>query len=234
MDSLESELRITKLDDNISYIEPTINPLSANVVIINGKDAVWLYDVGNHPDIPDMLEYYIRTECCDYESDYVLQNKKLNKKVNIVLSHFHQDHIGNITHICERFDCGNIYQGRLTYKHTHMGNVVDNDICIDDGNVSLHIFPLPSSHAKGSVALEVNNKYCFLGDGLYAMQKGSQRLYNSGILKEEINALKIIRAEKFMCSHKTPFGRSKAGVIRWLESIYNMRVKDSQYIDYSL
>ena len=27
---LKDELRITRLDDNISYIEPTVNPLSAN------------------------------------------------------------------------------------------------------------------------------------------------------------------------------------------------------------
>ena len=56
---LKDELMIARLDDNISYIEPTVNPLSANVVIINGKDAVWLYDVGSHPDIPDMLYDYI-------------------------------------------------------------------------------------------------------------------------------------------------------------------------------
>ena len=42
----KDELRITRLDDNISYIQLTVNPLSANVVIINSKDAVWLYDVG--------------------------------------------------------------------------------------------------------------------------------------------------------------------------------------------
>ena len=35
--SVKDELRITRLDDNISYIEPTVNPLSANVVISNAK-----------------------------------------------------------------------------------------------------------------------------------------------------------------------------------------------------
>lgn len=228
----KDELRITRLDDNISYIQPTVNPLSANVVIINSKDAVWLYDVGKHPDIPDVLECFIRTECCDYSGDSVLQGTKAGKKVNIVLSHFHQDHIGNITQLCEKFDCCNIYQGRLTYKHTHIGSIIEDDVYIEDGKSVLHIFPLPSSHAKGSIALEVNNEYCFLGDGLYAMYKGSQSLYNTGILKEEIDVLKKVKAKNFMCSHKTPFGRSKAGVIRWLESIYDMRTKDNPYILY--
>ena len=159
----KDELRIARLDDNISYIQPTVNPLSANVVIINSKDAVWLYDVG---------------------------------------------------------------------KHTHIGSIIEDDVYIEDGKSVLHMFPLPSSHAKGSIALEVNDEYCFLGDGLYAMQKGFQSLYNTGILKEEIEVLKKVKAKNFMCSHKTPFGRSKAGVIRWLESIYNMKTKDNPYILY--
>ena len=120
----------------------------------------------------------------------------------------------------------------MTYKHTHIGSILEDDVYIEDGKSVLHMFPLPSSHAKGSIALEVNNEYCFLGDGLYAMQKGFQSLYNTGILKEEIEVLKKVKAKNFMCSHKTPFGRSKAGVIRWLESIYDKRTKDNPYILY--
>lgn len=40
MSLFKDELRIARLDDNISHIQPTVNPLSANVVIINSKDAV--------------------------------------------------------------------------------------------------------------------------------------------------------------------------------------------------
>lgn len=226
MSLLKDELRIIKLDDDISYIEPTVNPLSANVVIINGKYAVWLYDVGNHPDIPDMLFDYIIKDIVSMDDGSASQKKK----VNIILSHFHPDHIGNLMKIYEETDDCEIYQGRLTYKHTHIGNVVEEDMYIDDGELSLHIFPLPSSHAKGSMALEVNNKYCFLGDGIYAMQKSYEQLYNAGILKEEIEVLKNVKADKFMCSHKTPFERPKKAVIRWLESIYNRREKDKPYI----
>ena len=41
------ECNIIRLNNLISYISPTENPLSANVVMIEGKDALWLYDVGN-------------------------------------------------------------------------------------------------------------------------------------------------------------------------------------------
>ena len=41
------ECRVVAINNLISYISPTENPLSANVVMIEGKDALWLYDVGN-------------------------------------------------------------------------------------------------------------------------------------------------------------------------------------------
>ena len=52
------ECRVVAINNLISYISPTENPLSANVVMIQGKDALWLYDVGNHPDIPAITDTY--------------------------------------------------------------------------------------------------------------------------------------------------------------------------------
>ena len=66
------ECRVVAINNLISYISPTENPLSANVVMIQGKDALWLYDVGNHPDIPAIIDTYSN-----------------GRKVNAILSHFH-------------------------------------------------------------------------------------------------------------------------------------------------
>ena len=73
------ECNIIRLNNLISYISPTENPLSANVVMIQGKEALWLYDVGNHPDIPQVIEQF-----------------RDGRNVNVILSHFHEDHIGNL------------------------------------------------------------------------------------------------------------------------------------------
>ena len=142
----------------------------------------------------------------------------------MILSHFHADHIGNL----DKISYSNVYQGRLTYKYTKTGEILENDLYFCDGNMNLHIFPLPSSHAKGSLALEINEKYCFLGDGVYAMQKGEKRLYNAGILKEEIEILKNIKAQHFMLSHRNPFDNSKDSVIRLLDGIYAKRKAESR------
>lgn len=135
------QMAVIELEKNISYIEPTQNPLSANVVLIEGENNLWLYDVGNNPCVSQIISAFNTS----------------NKKINVILSHFHADHIGNL----DKISYSNVYQGRLTYKYTKTGEILENDLYFRDGNINLHIFPLPSSHAKGSLALEINEKYCF-------------------------------------------------------------------------
>lgn len=43
------------ITDKISYITPTMQPLSANVCVIEGKDYLWVYDVGKNSFVSDML-----------------------------------------------------------------------------------------------------------------------------------------------------------------------------------
>ncbi len=213
-----SELNIIEIEHGISYITPSESPLSSNVVVIEGSDDIWLYDVGNHPDVIELLQEIN----CD------------SKKMNIVLSHFHPDHIGNLDRICGLCQNGaaqdigqlqeneriKIYQGKYTYKHTDKGEIVSDDMYIDTGNHKLHIFYVPSCHSKGSLAMEVDERYCFLGDALYPATKKDTREYNKSLLKEEINTLEKIKAPYFMLSHKEPFARPKNVVMAWIEKIY--------------
>lgn len=117
---------IKSLCDQITYLTPTEIPLSSNVVLIEGSHALWVYDVGSHPD-----------------------------------------HIANLSQI----PCAEIYQGKNTFRYTRKGTIVEKAVFIDDGSMQLQLFPVPSSHAKGSLALEVNHTWCFLGDAVYATQK---------------------------------------------------------------
>ena len=57
------ECNIIRLNNLISYISPTENPLSANVVMIQGKEALWLYDVGNHPENNSVMEEMLMLYC---------------------------------------------------------------------------------------------------------------------------------------------------------------------------
>lgn len=195
-----TDSEIITIEPGIYYIPDTEQPLSSNVVIIEGEEALWLYDVGRGNGVETIIN----------------RINKDNKKINIVLSHFHGDHIGNL----QLMHYDRLIQGRETFRHTRQGEV------IDDGEMHIHIFRLPSSHAKGCVALEVNEKYCFLGDAAYPGVKkdkngAMESFHNPMLLRQEAELLKHVKADKFMLSHSKPFLRPKAVVIRMLENYKN-------------
>jgi hypothetical protein len=56
------KVSLVREDENISYITPTINPLSCTVVIVETGHNIWLYDTGSHSDIPAMINSYNQAE----------------------------------------------------------------------------------------------------------------------------------------------------------------------------
>lgn len=192
----------------MSYIEPTEDPLSANAVLAKGAHFLWAFDVGNNP-----------------EGANIINSKGLELKV--ILSHFHPDHIGNLSLLSPL----EIYQGKNTFGYTHSGEIVDELTEITDGDLNIKLIPMPSSHAKGSLAALINNEYLLLGDSTYTGYKaGKGVIYNTSLLGEMLKILKGIDAPFFLRSHHEPFVESKAFVIKELEEIYNKRVSGEPYI----
>ncbi len=189
-----------RINDKISYIKASENPLSADIGIIRTPANTWLYDVGNG-----------ERSVSGFKGSY-----------NVLLSHFHADHAGNIDGI----NAKSIYVSKETYKHINKGIIVESDLYID----GLHIFPLPSSHSKGSLGLEADETYAFVGDALYCREKGGLYVYNAQLLKEEIEALMRIKASRLLVSHFPGLVREKNEVIDELKSIYEKRDKNSPYI----
>lgn len=194
-------MSIIKINDHISYIEASDNPLSADIGVIKDGDKTWLYDVGNGEQslssIPDC-------------------------KCNVVLSHFHADHIGNIDNV----NCDELYVSKETYKHVGRGTIIESDTYI--GNI--HIFPIPSSHAKGCLGLEVDNMYAFLGDALYSKVKNGYYIYNSQLVKVEIEVLECLNSPYLLVSHYQGLIREKKEVLNELYDIYGSRDKNSSEI----
>ncbi len=194
-----------KITENISYIKASENPLSADVGIVEGENFVWLFDVGAND--------FAHTEV-----------NAINKPKNAVLSHFHPDHIGNL----DKTKLNEIYQCANTFGYTKRGICVTEDVYIEDG-ITLHLFPIPSSHAKGSLGLEVG-EYAFLGDAAYSTMKKGKVCYNSSVLKEEIDLLKKLKAKYFLISHDEKFVKTKEEVISELSEIYSKRDPKESYI----
>ncbi|MBR3962750.1 MAG: hypothetical protein IKK14_04400 [Oscillospiraceae bacterium] len=196
---------IIKITDRISYIKATDNPLSADVGIVEGDEFIWTFDVGADESVPISLN-------------------KIQKPKNAVISHFHPDHMGNLEHV----NLNEIYLGANTFKYANRGIIVGEDFFFDDG-VKIHIFPLPSSHAKGSVGMEIGD-YAFLGDATYATMKQGRICYNASVLKEEIAVLKKLSAKLFLISHDEKFIRPREEILAELEEIYSKRNPKESFI----
>lgn len=192
-----------KISETISYLPASENPLCADIGIIRENGCTWLYDVGNGAD-----------NIAGLDGNY-----------HIVLSHFHQDHTGNL----ENIHADALYVSKETYTHVHAGTIVEKGLTVDN----LHIFPLPSSHTKGCLGLEVDNTYAFVGDALYSKSKNGCYIYNAQLLKEEIAVLKSLKATILLVSHFPGLVRRKDEVIAELEEIYAMRTPNNMEIKVS-
>ncbi len=211
---------IVELAPNIMYLPASHEPLSADVFAIQGECAWWIFDVGDSKEALD----FINGLPCE------AKGKRLVK--NIVISHFHVDHMGNLLRAlrCEismPFD--ELYVGTNTFKYTRIGQVVDKPMSFSDG-VQLQILPVPNSHAKGSLALVVNGEFAFLGDSTYPQVRPGRDAYNVQLLGEEIKVLQGLNAKSFCLSHKKFVVKEKESVLSYLEKVYSKRQKNEPCI----
>lgn len=188
------------INEKISYIACSENPLSADIGIIQEGDALWLYDVGSG-------ERAI---------------SQLTGSYHVVLSHFHQDHTGNLG----KLSVAEAFVSPETKRHVRMGTVVDKDISIG----GLHIFPLPSSHCKGCLGLEVDETYAFVGDALYSKARDGYYVFNAQLVKEEIAVLKGLKAPYLLVSHYKGLILPRDEAIAELEALYRSWDKSSAEI----
>lgn len=215
------------ITSQISYIPASSVPLSADVGIIEGEKFLYLFDVGIDEDVAEFLN-------------------SLPKPKKLILSHFHPDHIRNIGRIiCTECYVGantaNYLKNYINFSEAGSGGreilfseqgirIIDVPIAISDG-VELNIFPMPSSHAKGSLAAMVDGIYTFLGDATYCTGKKGRAVYNAQLLKEQIDLLKTLRSDYVLISHAEPFVKERKQVTEQLEGIYGRRKKGEPYIE---
>ena len=236
-----------KITEQISYIKASENPLSADVILVDGQEYLYVFDVGNNEQVAEYLN-------------------AIPKKKRVILSHFHTDHMGNIG----RVQWENVFFGANTEKYfqhyipdyaaqrfaelpaaltgalseeaaEESGGTMQNEkkfpryvtvfdtVTIQDG-VSVEIHPVPNSHAKGSLLLQVNEETIFIGDSLYSKVDGDTYVYNAQLLKEEIELLKELPGNQIFSCHEARPIKAKAGVLRFLEQIYAKREKNDAYI----
>ena len=228
--------KIVKLTDRIHYLQMSNDPLSADVIAVRGDSAWWIFDVGACDDAVQFINELPHI-LVDDAANLAKRDNGVRLAKNVVISHFHRDHLLNVQRMCSgeiSLDIDALYVGAYTSKtfgeiEGVSKNVVMEPLAFDDG-VQIQILPMPNSHAKGSLALIVDD-YGFLGDATYPMVgHGSPDVYNVQILGEQIKLLKKLSASRFCLSHKRGLVRDKTSVLMFLESVYARRQKNENYI----
>ena len=196
------------IDERLSYWKASQEPLSADIGVLEGDKYTWIFDVGNGPEAAGCI-------------------RSIPGPKRVALSHFHQDHIGNWREV----EFETLYQGAHTFRYTGVGEIVRGCLTMEDGAL-IRLFEIPSSHAKGCIGMEVDEKYAFLGDATYCTAKYTQgRLaYNANLLADELKVLRALKAPHVLLSHNDAFIRRKEDVLAELEEIYALRDPQNPYI----
>ena len=236
--------KIVKLTDRIHYLQMSNDPLSADVIAVRGDRAWWIFDVGACDEAVQFINELPRIPVEEAAipvdengANLAACNNAARLAKNVVISHFHRDHLLNVQRMYGgeiSLDIDALYVGAYTSKtfgeiEGVAKNVVMEPLALDDG-VQIQILPMPNSHAKGSLALIVDD-FVFLGDATYPMVgHGAPDVYNVQILGEQIKLLKSLTPSRFCLSHKRGLVRDKTSVIQFLESVYARRQKNENYI----
>ena len=191
-------MSLIQINSEISWLPSVETPISSDVVFIKpvGSDTTWIFDTGAASEAAEIIN-------------------SIEGKKNIVISHFHPDHILNLLKI----KCDNLYVTKYTKKYTRAGTIVDSDISFPDG---IKIYQIPSSHSKGALVLEYKD-YAFLGDATYCHFRLTAREYNVQLLEEMIKRMEQISAPNFCLSHDKNFVQPKESVLRIYRKILARR-----------
>ena len=161
------------LTSRICQIPAVQEPLSANAFIIEGDAQYYVFDVGSSDEAYAAIA-------------------ALDKPVTVILSHFHRDHIANMS----RLNPAQTFAGARTLKYVASGSLVDTPLIIRDG-VEIVVQPCVSPHAPGCLIATVDGEYTLIGDLHYARPGMGQ-----GEAKGMLNVLKQVRTRYFVPSHQ--------------------------------
>ncbi len=198
-------MSIESICEYIQWLPSSKDPLSSDVFLIQGKEYNYIFDVG----------------ACEEARNWI----QTIEKRTLILSHFHGDHSGNMPH----FPNDPVFLGKKTAEKVGHGNIVRETQLIHDG-MQLEIIPLPSVHAKDSLALNVNHKYLLVGDALYGANIQGRHGYNVSVLYDTIRCLSSIEAEFVLKSHDSQLIYSMKEEIQRLETIYQQKIPGQPYI----
>ncbi|MBR3839735.1 MAG: hypothetical protein IKM20_01190 [Erysipelotrichales bacterium] len=190
---------IIKVTDRIYYVDHERERICPKIGIIVGDTHTLLVDVANEEEhLKEALDFL-------REHHYPLN-------LIVVPTHFHPDHIANLTLID---DC-EIYCSKNTSRYINREcHVVDNAE-IDLGGLSVSVISLPSLHAKGCLGVLCEG-VLFVGDALYSRMKNGVEYYEKSIIGAEIKSYSNIEFDVAIFGHDVNMLGNKREIVTFLK-----------------
>lgn len=163
--------------------------IGLNIIIILNGDEALLIDTG-------------------YENNFLELKKDLDDKnikiTNVVVSHFHPDHIGGIKYLRDAKIYGSVFaeytleKFNKEFDHLLPNIIVDDEVIIEFGE---HILKLDKNigHSKDGILVTINNKYMYVGDDMVFSHKGKALI---PFCAEQIISNHILSIEKIRKEYK--------------------------------
>jgi glyoxylase-like metal-dependent hydrolase (beta-lactamase superfamily II) len=194
MRNLTSHIRIFPGHD-----EKGPNP---KIVLISGENASLFIDVSNDPtQLQEALDE--------------IRKERLAPLKYVALTHFHDDHIGNLIYLPEG---PAILASKNTARYlSRPSTLVSEDQDLDLGGYVIRLILVPSLHAKGCLDV-LSENFLFTGDSLYYRQSGSSYYYNPQIAYEMLKKHEAIPFTKAIAAHESPI-HTKEEIITYLSKL---------------
>jgi len=201
-----------KLSDHI-FVLPGHDSQGPNpkIVLLTGKESSLLVDVSNDPkQLAEMLTF--------------CKNEGLSAPKFVALTHFHDDHIGNLIYLPSGIE---ILASKNTARYLNRPvTILEKDAILDLGDYVVSLILVPSLHAKGCLDVLAEN-YLFVGDSLYYRQSGSSYYYNPQIayeMEKKVGSIPFVTA---ISAHESP-NRSKTEVMDFLTRLAHNGIEKDQ------
>ena len=207
-------MKLVTYSDRISYITPDESLICSSIGIVRGDNYSILIDIGASKPQLGILK------------DGLANGLIKNNIQDVVITHFHPDHTSNLSELENiKTICS-----KNTSRYIKADLIIDKQTDLDLKNTSVKIIPLPSVHAKGSLAIYVEeDKAMFIGDALCMKEKDYKPFTNKDITLNMINTLRSYPIQKYFLGHEDGT-ISTSQINAYLDQIY-LECKQSKSTD---
>lgn len=179
-------MKYIELTPSIGYIEEDQRFICSRIGIVRGSKGTLFIDTGSSRQQLLLLD--------EMRTKGLLPNPSY-----LAITHFHEDHVANFPY----FSGAKVFGTKADTRRLRVDALVSEPTLLDLGDTKVRIVPLPNTHAKGSLLIDVNDgEAIFIGDALGpATDIDRNAYYDRSAVYEEYRVLKDLHGKLYIGGH---------------------------------